>query len=77
MVIEFSMSLRVYDVRAFVRAAQDRAIADGLCKTRMEAARNFDIRATHMTGCAVMLFDPGQSPAGSEILDSRADSEDI
>lgn len=66
--IEISILIEVHDVRDFVRAAREQARKDGLSE---EEAKEYSAR--DLTGCAVMLFDPGMSPAGCTILDSSAE----
>ena len=67
-----SLHLRVYDVRAVARAAQQRAIAEGFAKTLKEA-RKAGYGPRDLGACALMLLDPGKSPPGSKIRDSSAE----
>jgi hypothetical protein len=70
--ITITIDISVYNVRAFVRAARERARKEGLDE---EQVREYS--ATNLTGCAVMLFDPGSGPAGCEIQDSSAERNEM
>lgn len=66
-----SIFVTINDESAFRRAAYERALAEGLGEE--EANGYLDPEANPVTNCAVMLFDPGTSPDGCEILDSVAE----
>ena len=68
--VDVTISLRIHDVRAFVKAARKQAIAEGIDP---EEART-TYKATDLGACAVMLLDPGTSPSGSEILESSSET---
>lgn len=72
--ITVTIAVRVHDKKAFVRAAQKRAINDGIAKT-MREAREYGYNTHDLPACAQMLFDPGISPDGCEILESSASNE--
>jgi hypothetical protein len=71
--VTVNLYLRVHNVRAFVRAAQRRAIAEGFAKTLKEA-REAGYSPRDLGACALMLLDPGESPPGCKI---RAHSADV
>ena len=64
--VTVSLHLRVHDVRAFARAAQHRAIADGIVETLKEA-REAGYSQRDLGACALILLDPGLPPPGCEI----------
>lgn len=66
--VAIAIYLNVTDEAAFRQAARDRAISDGLSGN--DADGYLDEDKMSLERCAVMLLDPGQSPDGSEILDS-------
>lgn len=73
--VTVTIAVRVHDARAFARAAQRRAIDDGIAGSLREARENgYSVR--DLSACAQMLFDPGISPAGCEILESSAQHDD-
>ncbi|HUV97517.1 MAG TPA: hypothetical protein VMV98_08620 [Acidobacteriaceae bacterium] len=76
MFMTFSLELKVDDESALRRAAAERAGSDGL---EPEQANEFlDPDTKSVEDCVVMLLDPGQSPAGTSILDSSAkESNDL
>jgi hypothetical protein len=68
---EVSVHLQIHDVAALIHAARERAIADGLAGdmiTAMEIIEDDDISLALR-----MFIDPGQPPAGTEILDSSCE----
>lgn len=64
--VTVNITLRIHDVRTFVRTARARAIDEGIDP---EDARRI-YRAGNLGECALMLIDPGESPDGAEILES-------
>jgi len=60
--------LRITCQQDFRRSARDRALSDGL--SQEEAARYLDDDEMSLGECAAMLFDPGLSPNGCQILDA-------
>lgn len=71
--VTLTMYLNVHDPEAFAKAAQERAIAEGVDPA--DAAETYT--TDNLGACAVMLIDPGMSPPGSEILDTETDTEDF
>jgi hypothetical protein len=69
--VEVTVSLDVWDQRAFREAAYKRAMSDGL--SEKEAKSYSSARKTSLGQCAIMLLDPGQSPAGADIIDSSSE----
>ena len=71
----FTLHLRVTDRTALHAAAMTRAVADGM--SRGDAYRVLGTkRRPDVPACLTMLFDPGLSPDGTEILDSTAEGAD-
>jgi len=66
--VDVTLHLRVYDPYKFAAAAVAQAIKDGVDPE--EAASTYT--EDNLTGCARMIFDPGQSPPGCQIEDSSA-----
>ena len=71
--IEVSVYLRVHDPKRFVAAAQYRAVEEGVDPDDAVDTYNED----DLGACARMLFDPGVSPPGCEILDSTAEEAEL
>ena len=69
--IQFIMDVNVYDEKAFREAARDQAIKDGMKPE--DAATFLDEEQQTLGSCAVMIFDPGESPAGCDIQQSNAE----
>lgn len=69
--ISVTVTLTVRNVRRFVRAAQDRAVADGVAENRKAARMDYHVH--DLCACAQMLIDPGMSPPGCEIEFSTAE----
>lgn len=67
--VQVTLNLTVSEVQAFVAAAVERAIAEGVSE---EDARE-TYTAENLGACAVMLIDPGMSPPGSQIEDSSSE----
>lgn len=72
--ITVTIAVRVYARATFARAAQLRAINDGVATTIREA-RKCGYTVHDLAACAQMLFDPGISPDGCEILESSAQED--
>ena len=70
--VSVTLYLTVDDAEAFAQAAVARAIEEGVDAD--DAASTYTADA--LTDCARMLFDPGISPPGCEILDSSAEDEE-
>ena len=66
--LTLQIHLRISDEREFRQAARDRALVDGC--TAAEAATYLNKRRTSLGQCGAMLFDPGTSPDGCQILDT-------
>jgi hypothetical protein len=69
--ISVTIYLRVHDEEAFRRAARDRALEDGVDESKCEDFLKASEKS--LGECAIMLFDPGMSPDGADILDSVSD----
>lgn len=67
----FTLYLSVHDETALRKAAETRALDDGM--TPEEAAEYLDEAKQSITDCIVMLFDPGESPDGCQIEQSSAE----
>lgn len=67
--ISFTLNLRVYSVRSLLKAAAERAKADGLSRADWREYRS--TRHSGLAACVQMLLDPG-TIAGCEINDSDA-----
>lgn len=70
--IGVTVDLRIYDEKAFRRAAYERGIEDGLSEE--EAKEYLDPDSKSLGECGQMLIDPGVSPEGTEILQSSSES---
>lgn len=68
-----TLSLRIWDVDAFVRAAQERALEEGLDTDDVVTTYTRD----DLNACIVMLFDPGSGPAGCEITYSESETDEL
>lgn len=66
--IELTLHLTVSDARAFVAAAVERAVAEGVGEEDARATYT----AENLGACAAMLLDPGVSPPGSQIEGSSS-----
>lgn len=62
---QLTIYFNVYDADLFAQAARERAISEGMTAEEAEDTYTADT----LRNCAQMLFDPGMSPGGSEILD--------
>lgn len=71
---EVSIYVRVTDTLALANAAAKRAVADGSHDSEDEYLAEFPVEeiANHLR----CLLDPGQSPAGVEILDSACEVQE-
>ncbi len=69
--VTVSIDLRVWNEASFRRAAELQALKDGANKA--EAKQYRYRKRTSLGECAQMLFDPGLSPDGCEILQSRSE----
>ncbi len=67
--VQVTLHLTVNDVQAFVAAAVERAIAEGVSEE--DAGKTYT--SENLGACAVMLIDPGMSPPGSQIEDSSSE----
>lgn len=65
--ITVSLELTITDEKAFRQAAQDRAEEEGCGE---DSAAYGPGGSMSLGECAIMLIDPGVSPAGSEIQQS-------
>ena len=65
--------LRIHDERDFRQAAAEQYKKDG--PPSEDAGEYLDPEKTSLGECAIMLLDPGTSPAGSSILESVAGDE--
>lgn len=69
--LQFCLSLQVHDEAAFRQRAYEVAIESGLGE---EVAKQYlNEEEQPLTACAVMIFDPGVSPAGCQIDCSSAE----
>ena len=68
--IDVTLSCEVHDIRALIRAARKRAMAE-LDLTPEEAKEGYN--AHTLDQCARLLLDPGVSPPGLSIQDSTAE----
>lgn len=68
--LEFTVTIEVGNEAAFRLAAHQRLIEQGV--EEEEAAGYIDAAVTSIDTCAMVLLDPGDSPAGSSILWSDA-----
>lgn len=66
LIVDFHMSIQIDDEMQFRQQAADAAKASEL--SHSEDYLDEDI--TSLGQCAIMLFDPGESPQGCSILDS-------
>lgn len=69
--LSVTVELRIYDARAFRRAAYDRALRDGL--DHQQASEYLNCEKMSLGQCGMMLIDPGMSPDGASIEGSSAD----
>ena len=69
---KFSMYVQVSDEQSLHDAAYTRGLAEGVAEESI-----YDMLGTRdepdVSSCLRMMFDPGESPSGTEILDSEVE----
>jgi hypothetical protein len=70
-IVTVAIDIEVFDEKVFRQKAKERALEDGLSEE--DAAGYLDEECQNIGACAQMLFDPGISPDGCEIIQSSAE----
>mgnify|MGYP006421878685 CR=1 FL=1 len=74
---EVTVNIDVFDERALLEAAKEKAIDGGMDEDEVEVMFGEEDEDLDIAGMLTFLVDPGMSFPGSQILDSNAESVDI
>ncbi len=70
---EVSLYVRVHDKEELFKSASAQALKEGMSEAEIGEMLKSPDNEIDVSACLRMIFDPGTSPAGCEILDSSCE----